>query len=59
MAEKPEGLDIPFRLLDDDGLIYAEGYSDNSNSFAPLDRYGPDYGCTDIQYYSNGKWRSL
>lgn len=39
-----------FRLLDDDGYIYAYGYSTSDSSFAPLDRYMPDYGCTEIQY---------
>lgn len=38
-----------FRLLDDDGVIYAYGKS-TVRSFAPLDRYEPDYGCTEIQY---------
>ena len=39
-----------FRLLDDDGEVYAYGKSTNGSSFAPLDRYMPDYGCTEIQY---------
>ena len=39
-----------FRLLDDDGYVYAYGYSTSDSSFAPLDRYMPDYGCTEIQY---------
>ena len=42
-----------FRLLDDDGDVYAYGVStDNSleSAFAPLDRYMYDYGCTEIQY---------
>ena len=50
IAKKPKRLDFKFRLLDDDGEIYAYGYSDNDSSFAPLDRYQPDYGCTEIQY---------
>ena len=43
-----------FRLLDDDGVVYAYGKSTNDGStesaFAPLDRYMPEYGCTEIQY---------
>lgn len=42
-----------FRLLDDDGVIYAYGKcTDNSSesAFAPLDRYMNVYGCTEIQY---------
>lgn len=39
-----------FRLLDDDGEIYAYGKSTDNSSFAPLDRYMYDYGCTEIQY---------
>ena len=39
-----------FRLLDDDGVIYAYGKSTDNSSFAPLDRYEPLYGCTEIQY---------
>ena len=39
-----------FRLLDDDGVIYAYGKSTNNSSFAPLDKYEPLYGCTEIQY---------
>ena len=39
-----------FRLLDDDGEIYAYGVSTNGSSFAPLDAYEGCYGCTEIQY---------
>ena len=50
-----------FRLLDDDGEIYYEGLSDDSDSqgaFAPLDDFGRGYaGCTEIQYFENGIWR--
>ena len=49
-----------FRMLDDDDTVYYEGYSNNSSSFAPLDDFGmPNAGCTDIQYYEDGKWESL
>lgn len=42
-----------FRLLDDDGIVYAYGKStDNSSedAFEPLDCYEYVYGCTEIQY---------
>lgn len=49
-----------FRLLDDDGEVYYIGYSSNNSSFAPLDDYGmPNDGCTDIQYWEDGQWKSL
>lgn len=64
LAEKYGG-DIPdlydFRLLDDDGDVYAYGKSTNDSSFAPLDRYMGDYGCTEIQYRNKltGKYETL
>ena len=50
-----------FRLLDDDGFIYAYGVGTDDSSFAPLDRYAPDYGCTEIQWKnpSTGKYETL
>lgn len=50
-----------FRLLDDDGTVYAYGKSTDNSSFAPLDRYEPDYGCTEIQYRNTitGKYETL
>lgn len=50
-----------FRLLDDDGEIYAYGKSTDNSSFAPLDRYMYDYGCTEIQYKNKitGKYETL
>lgn len=50
-----------FRLLDDDGVIYAYGMSTNDSSFAPLDRYMPEYGCSEIQYKnrSTGVYETL
>ena len=51
-----------FRLLDDDGEVYYEGYSNDSDSekaFSPLDDFGrPNAGCTEIQYLENGKWET-
>ena len=52
-----------FRLLDDDGEIYYEGLSDDSDSqraFAPLDDFGKGYaGCAEIHYFTDGAWRQL
>lgn len=50
-----------FRLLDDDGTIYAYGLSKNDSSFAPLDAYMNDYGCTEIQYKNKttGEYETL
>ena len=50
-----------FRLLDDDGIIYAYGKSTDDSSFSPLDRYMYDYGCTEIQYKNpvTGKYETL
>lgn len=39
-----------FRLLDDDGNVYAYGLSKSDSSFAPLDAYQNDYGCVWIEY---------
>lgn len=57
-----EGAVLPheFRLLDADGKIYYRGWSDNNNSFAPLDDFGrPNAGCTTIQYWECGLWVTL
>ena len=49
-----------FRMLDDDGEVYYTGYSDDNSSFKPLDDFGtPNAGCTEIQYFENGKWETL
>ncbi|WP_103110968.1 hypothetical protein [Brevibacillus reuszeri] len=66
---KPEDYSNPdmpheFRLLDDDDNIYGYGFSrscDDEDAFAPLDHYGPLYGCTEIQYYNRDKmkWETL
>ena len=50
-----------FRLLDDDGDIYAYGKGTNNSSFAPLDYYMYDYGVTEIQWKDpiTGKYETL
>lgn len=60
---------IKFRLLDDDGIIYAYGIMDrdrfendeNVEGFEPLDGYMYVYGCTEIQYKNKetGKYETL
>jgi predicted RNase H-like HicB family nuclease len=62
VSKKPDHLPHKFRLLDDDNIVYAYGYSltnDDEKAFWPLDRYQNDYGCTIIEYYNNGKWEML
>ena len=45
-----------FRMLDDDGEIYYEGFL-VGDEFAPLDNFGePNAGCTSIQVQENGAW---
>jgi hypothetical protein len=52
-----------FRLLDDDGLVCAEGLAnscDDQTAFDPLDDYGEGmWGCTTIEYFVEGVWRRL
>lgn len=56
-----KGCDFFFRLLDDDGNVYAYGKSNDDSSFAPLDAYAFDYGVTEIQYKNpkTGKYETL
>lgn len=48
-----------FRLLDGDKKIYFEGWATQNDSFEPLDFFGSEFGCTDLQFFENGKFRSL
>ena len=54
------GCDYSFRLLDDDGVIYAYGKA-NEETFDPLDAYMYSYGVTEIQYKNpeTGKYETL
>ena len=60
---KRESLQNQFRLYDDDGELYYEGLSDDSDSekaFDPLDDFGLGSAvCTEIHYLRNGNWESL
>lgn len=51
-----------FRLKDDDGTVYCEGrlVGKGADGFEPLDDFGmPGLGCTEIEYWENGKWELL
>lgn len=48
-----------FRLVDGDRNVYFEGRSCRNDSFDPLDFFGSEFGCTDLQYLENGKFVSL
>lgn len=49
----------PFRLLDDDGTLYYEGFLIGDET-APLDDFGePNAGCTRIQLLENGIWTDI
>jgi hypothetical protein len=55
-----------FRMLDDDGndcyhgRIWTADGPGSEWDFGPLDDLGrPDAGCTEIQYYEDGKWVGL
>lgn len=53
-----------FRLLDDNNVVYFEGYcdtNDDEEAFEPLDDFGDAFGCTKIEYYDPEKniWEIL
>lgn len=50
-----------FRVLDDDGTVYAYGRSDDDSSFDPLDEYAAGaWGCTRIEYKNDkDEWEEL
>lgn len=53
-----------FRLVDDDDIVYCHGYFvdlvGKASGFEPKDNFGePELGCTKIQYYEDGVWKSL
>ena len=56
---KPDNLNHKFRVFDDDGILYAEGYTDDSSSFKPLDYAMADWGCTEIKYLEGEEWETL
>lgn len=53
-------LNHKFRMLTDDREVVYEGMSGDSSDFGPLNDFGtPNFGCTIIQYWSDGDWRDL
>ena len=59
---RDSGLTQLFRLYDDDGVLYYEGYmrplseitSDDADGFEPLDDFGgPNAGATELRYWLN------
>ena len=57
IAEHPDAK--PFRMLDDDGILYYEGFL-IGDECAPLDDFGePNAGCTRIQVNENGAWTDV
>lgn len=64
VAKKPKNTPYKFRLLDDDGTVYAYGYStsnDDEDAFEPLDDNETKYGVTEIQYRNEetGEYETL
>jgi hypothetical protein len=56
-----KGMTKRFRLLDDDGTVYAYGKAKEGVNFEPLDYYMYEYGCTEIQYKNKetGEYETL
>ncbi len=50
---------LRFRLLDGDGNIYFEGVASVGEEFQPLDDFGREYGCTQIDYLEEANWKEL
>jgi hypothetical protein len=57
---------VPFRLFDDDGVLYFSGAMteklyDSHNILEPLDVLMPDYGCTELQCLNpkNQSWETI
>ena len=53
-AEEIKAKGRQFKMFDDDGILYYEGYclcDDDESLFMPLDNFGrPNAGCTEIHY---------
>ena len=47
-----------FKLLDDDGFEYFSGLSSKKWDFQPLDEFGLTYGCSEIQYWDENKYKT-
>lgn len=62
----PEEKKVPFRLFDDDNILYLEGKisnkwldGDEDHAYDPLNRFMHDLGVTKMHCLEHGKWRSL
>lgn len=57
------GQGTQFRLLDDDGEIYAtgiyDGSADDEGAFSPLEFGAANWGATEIQYRRGRRWETL
>lgn len=62
LPENPGAFKHRFRVFDDDGTVYAYGYSSDASSFDPLEDYAAGaWGCTGIEYYDKetDEWEAL
>lgn len=63
LLEEAKQLLFCFRCVDDDGMVYAEGRSDDRDSeeaFEPIDWYASDSGAIHIYYQQDdGSWTLL
>jgi hypothetical protein len=57
---------VPFRLYDDDGELYFTGLiarasldGDESAAFGPLNFGAADAGCTRMDFFEHGGWKTL
>lgn len=54
---------VKFKMYDDDDELYYSGVAvlgDDESGFEPLDDFGmPNAGCTRIDYFERGEWRTL
>jgi hypothetical protein len=49
-----------FRCRDDDKKVYFEGVATPATEFEPLEAFcKPDSGCTEIQWFEDGAWKTL
>lgn len=58
-AAKTPRLVHPFKIFDDDGFLCLKGFSIENSSFDPLDEFGIFYGCTEIHYLEDGKFKRI
>ena len=47
-----------FKLFDDDGIEYFKGVSSEKWDFKPLDEFGLAYGCSEIKYWEENKYKA-